>query len=390
MNQAASPLLQQAFSILQQGRVDEARGLFETVVGHSPNQAAAWLGLAYSCAGLGDEAAASKALDQALALEPGNLRALLFKGDRLAKTGDPRKSLAFYQRALRVASAGTGGLPPDIQQGLQRAQAMVQKFTAEYTDFLLSGLRARGYRQAQASPRFNLSLDISLGRKEIFYQQPSKYYFPGLPQRQFYEREEFPWLAELEAATGRIRAELLVVMADRDSFEPYLQSDRDAPQIDQSGKAMMDNPDWGAFYLWEYGRLLEENAARCPESIKALEIAPLPHVNGQLPIVLFSRLAAGTHIPPHHGLLNTRLICHLPLIVPENCGALRCGNEQRAWIEGQTLIFDDSMEHEAWNNSTQGRIVLLFDIWRPELTLEEREWVTIVLEVVKQYHNDQA
>lgn len=390
MSQATPPLLEQAFSVLQQGRVDEARELFESLVSHSPNRAAAWLGLAHSCASLGDEEAAAKAVDRALTLEPRNLRALLFKADRLVRTGEPRKSLAFYEGALRVASAASGQVPADIQQGLQRAQAMTEKFTAEYREFLLNGLSARGFQPAEASSRFNLSLDICLGRKQIFYQQPSRYYFPGLPQRQFYEREEFSWLAALEAATDLIREELLTVMADRECFKPYLQSNRDFPETDQSAKNIINNPDWGALYLWEYGRRAEENTIRFAQTMKALDIVPLPYVKRQLPIVLFSRLAANTHIPPHHGMLNTRLICHLPLTVPENCGALRCGSEQRIWAEGQTLIFDDSIEHEAWNNSNQERVVLLFDIWRPELTLEERELVTNVLEVVKEYGNQQA
>ena len=379
--------LQQAFSALQQGRVEEARRLFESLTGQAPGTAAAWLGLAYSCAGLGDEDTAARAVDQALALEPQNLRALLFKADRLASTGAPRRSLALYDRALKVASAGSGRLPPDIQQGLQRAQTVTEKFAAEYENFLMRGLKDRGYRSPGASARFNLSLDICLGRKQIFHQQPSRYYFPGLPQRQFYERDEFPWLAELEAATDPIREELLSVMASSDSFKPYLQSNKEFPASDPAAVGIMDNPDWGALYMWEYGCIAEANAARFARTMQELEIVPLPRIKNQLPIVLFSRLAAGTHIPPHHGMLNTRLICHLPLIVPANCGVLRCGSEQKAWVEGETLIFDDSIEHEAWNNSQQDRVVLLFDIWRPELTPDEQDLVTQVLEIVREYNN---
>jgi aspartyl/asparaginyl beta-hydroxylase (cupin superfamily) len=87
-------------------------------------------------------------------------------------------------------------------------------------------------------------------------------------------------------------------------------------------------------------------------------------------------LSAATRIPPHNVLLNTRLICHLPLIVPERCGALRVGNEERPWVEGEMLIFDDSIEHEAWNSSTADRVILLFEIWRPEIAEAERELIT--------------
>jgi aspartyl/asparaginyl beta-hydroxylase (cupin superfamily) len=96
---------------------------------------------------------------------------------------------------------------------------------------------------------------------------------------------------------------------------------------------------------------------------------------------LFSLLRPGVRIPPHTGYTNARLICHLPLIVPEGCG-LRVGNEVRAWTTGETLIFDDSIEHEAWNSSDRLRVVLLFDIWRPELTEEERKLVATLLAAV--------
>ena len=101
-------------------------------------------------------------------------------------------------------------------------------------------------------------------------------------------------------------------------------------------------------------------------------------------MALFSRLKPGTHIKPHNGLLNTRLICHLPIIVPPDC-ALRVGSETRAWREGEMLIFDDSIEHEAWNRSQDDRIVLLFEIWRPEISAAEREALTRIFEVIGTY-----
>ena len=102
-------------------------------------------------------------------------------------------------------------------------------------------------------------------------------------------------------------------------------------------------------------------------------------VAGRTPSALFSKLAPGADIAPHHGVINTRLICHLPLIVPQDCGSLRVGNYAREWREGEALIFDDSIEHEAWNDSPLPRVVLLFDLWRPELDEEERRWVTETL-----------
>ena len=96
---------------------------------------------------------------------------------------------------------------------------------------------------------------------------------------------------------------------------------------------------------------------------------------------MFSLLQPGATIAPHHGMINARLICHLPLIIPGE-GALRVAGEARQWTEGELMIFDDSVEHEAWNNADRDRIVLIFDIWRPELSEEERHLVATLLETL--------
>jgi hypothetical protein len=100
-----------------------------------------------------------------------------------------------------------------------------------------------------------------------------------------------------------------------------------------------------------------------------------------------SLLQPGARIVPHHGLTNVRLICHLPLIVPRNCGALRVGNETRPWREGRLTIFDDTIEHDAWNSSNALRAVLLFDVWRPELSKQERALVSTMLTAVSRFGN---
>jgi len=111
-------------------------------------------------------------------------------------------------------------------------------------------------------------------------------------------------------------------------------------------------------------------------------------MRGRSPSVLFSLLRPGAHIPPHTGLINTRLICHLPLIVPAGC-EFRVGNEVRAWQEGRAWAFDDTMEHEAWNRSGETRVILLFEVWRPELTDGERARVRAVFDAIDEYGGEQ-
>jgi aspartyl/asparaginyl beta-hydroxylase (cupin superfamily) len=201
---------------------------------------------------------------------------------------------------------------------------------------------------------------------------------------QFYERSQFDWAAGVEAMTAAIRAELTAVLHDRARFSPYVKADDS--HLPKDNKGLENSDKWSALFLWDYGRLVPENAAPFPRTLEALELAPLPRIAGQAPMALFSKLSASTRIPPHNGLLNTRLICHLPLIVPEHCGALRVGNEERPWVEGELLIFDDSIEHEAWNDSPHERVILLFEIWRPEIGEDERELIGALLTAVKAYN----
>jgi aspartyl/asparaginyl beta-hydroxylase (cupin superfamily) len=113
----------------------------------------------------------------------------------------------------------------------------------------------------------------------------------------------------------------------------------------------------------------------------------LPRISQRAPSILFSRLAPGARIPPHNGVMNARLICHLPLIVPPRCG-FRVGGETRQWREGELLVFDDTVEHEAWNDSTEDRIILIFDVWRPEIAADERRAITALFEAVDNYRRD--
>ena len=333
---------------------------------------------------LKDRPAALAAVDRALALEPGNLRALILKADLLAAEGDDRAASSFYLAALKSAPPPEQ-LPADLRGELGRAQALCARYAAQFEVFL----KERLARQAGGKPgtRFAQSLDLLFGKKQIYFQQPRNYFFPELPQIQFYERSLFPWLDKVEAATADIRAELLEVLKDGSAFRPYVEADSRRPQGDEGG--MLGNLDWSAFYLVKNGQTVAENAGRCPRTLAALGDAPLSRVPNRSPSVLFSLLRPGAHIPPHNGFVNTRLICHLPLMVPAKC-EFRVGNETREWVEGKALIFDDTMEHEAWNRSGETRVVLLFDIWRPELTDEERSLVSAMFEAIDAHGGQSA
>lgn len=103
-----------------------------------------------------------------------------------------------------------------------------------------------------------------------------------------------------------------------------------------------------------------------------------PQVPGASPVAMFSLLAPRTRVPPHKGATNTRLTCHLPLIVPPNCG-FRVGAIEYEWRVGEAFVFDDTIEHEAWNDSDELRVVLILDLWPPALGPGDRRTVTAVI-----------
>lgn len=375
----ARGLAQSGIEAMHRGDAAAARENFQRIIAAGLADGSIFFAMALACRALHDVPAALAAVDRTLELEPANLRALMFKADHFAAAGDARAASSFYRAALKHVPAP---IPPDLREEANRAQAMCDRYAAQFENRLqekMAALVGKSGSSAPASLRFNESLEILFGRKQVYFQQPQYYFFPSLPQIQFYERQDFPWLDKVEAATGALREELQEVMKDSSAFTPYVQGEANRPATEQGG--MVNNPDWSAFYLWKNGEPVAENVARCPRTMAALEGAPIARVAKRSPSILFSLLRPGARIPAHTGFINTRLICHLPLIVPPRCG-FRVGNDTREWVEGKAWLFDDTIEHEAWNLSEQTRVILLFEIWRPELTGEEQVLVSSMFEAI--------
>ncbi len=382
--QALQEQLNQASHALRNGQAAQAKSLFQSALQHpqAQNNAGIWLGLAFACANAKDQTGALEAVNSALELQPQNPQALLFKGDHLWHSGEKRTAAEFYQGFL-IQAQQNDQLAPDLRAQVARVQANYDSVEAEQLNYLEEQMAGLGLSADKTGPRFQEALDISTGKKQFYPQQPSKFFFPQLPHIQFFDTAQFEWVEQLEAATTTIKQELEAALRNQVAFEPYLQSSEEVPTLSQSSN--WDNDDWGAFYLWKSGQCQENAQAHFPKTLAALKNIPFAQIPDSSPNVLFSRLRPNTHIDPHCGFLNTRLICHLPLIIPENCGALRCGNDTRPWVEGKAMIFDDSIEHEAWNQSNEERVVLIFEIWRPELSQAERDAVTQLLTSIKAY-----
>ena len=169
----------------------------------------------------------------------------------------------------------------------------------------------------------------------------------------FLSSSQFPWVAEVEASHAAIVAELRRVQQSR-PVPPFQLISREQELLTQDDR-------WKTYLFFGYGASNPENGASCPATLRALDRIP------GMKTAMFSILEAGKHLPAHRGPYNGVLRYHLGLVIPEptdQCG-IRVGTETRHWQSGASLVFDDSYDHEAWNDSAEERVVLFVDFVRP-------------------------
>ena len=218
-----------------------------------------------------------------------------------------------------------------------------------------------------------------LRRTRAYHSEPTHFHYPGLVEREFHPRRLFPWLAALEAATGEITAEFQSVMAaERAELVPYIQYPEHRrcgqwrplnrkPRLDRDPPCCRT-----AIGSTPMRAIARERWSFCKPAISRRCAARRP--------TRCSRCSRRTRrSPPHVGVNNARLVCHLPLIVPQGCW-FRVGGETRDWREGEALVFDDTIEHEAMNPSDALQVVFIFDVWRPDLEPVERQAIAAAIE----------
>lgn len=354
---------------LDAGDYAQAALLFFRAAEGDPAAPALWINAAKACRLAGDEAGERRSLEQALKLDQLNLTALVRIAELYERVDEHAHAARMWSRALAVGRS-MGERAPELDAILARGSAYVSGRADAFAVAIDSGLAAaREGVSRDARRRFDACIDHALGRRAIYANRCEGLHFPFLPADEFFDRALFPWLEALEAQTEIIRAEAEALLRGGDGFEPYVALEPGAPRgvwnrLDRSN-------DWSAFHLWRHGRRIEEACARCPGTTAIVERLPLAHLPRRTPTVFFSVLRPGTRIPPHTGVSNIRAVVHLPLIVPQGCG-LRVGGESRAFREGRAWAFDDTIEHEAWNDSDSPRTILILDVWNPHLSEAER------------------
>jgi aspartyl/asparaginyl beta-hydroxylase (cupin superfamily) len=363
-------LSQRAF---RAGDLARARTLLAHLVQVDGRDSEQWINLAVVCLAQNDEAGEEEALRGALTVDPRHLVGLLLRGNLYKRQGKRHASATAYGAVAAVAPP-LEQLPPALRPAVAEALGYREQYNRDFGDYLDEHLAPvmREMRDEDLS-RFSESLDIMMGRKRRHLPQPALFHFQGLAPTSFFKRADFPWLDPIEAATDAIRDEFLAVLEAEQGFTPYLTYASDQP-LNQWAE-LNNSPRWSAYHLIEAGSVNAANAARCPHTMAALAQAPQPDQPGRTPSAMFSLLKPKTHIPPHCGVSNVRLVTHLPLIVPADC-KFRVGNDTRAWEPGKAWVFDDTIEHEAWNDSEKLRVILMFDIWHPHLSMAERRLVS--------------
>lgn len=365
----------EADGLVRQGEIARAAALLEEVLTDSDAGPPLWLRLAGLRRALGQPRRALDAVHRALAVSPLDFMALAMKASLLERMGDAEAGGA-WEHAL--AQKPDGDLPPVLVQMIAAGEQVRDRWIDARSHMLAeAALNEAGGAEPDERVKLDRFRNNILRKTKVYHAEPMHYHYPGLSEREFHPRHRFPWLTEVEAAAGEIRAEMEAVLrSERAELVPYLQYSDHEPLAQWA--ELNRNPDWTAIHLLRNGQRIDANADLCPRTMAALAKLDQPAIAGASPTAMFSLLAPHTTIPPHSGVNNTRLLCHLPLIVPEGCW-FRVGAETRHWREGEAIIFDDTIEHEASNPSDRLRIVLIFDLWHPDLSDVERRAIAAMI-----------
>lgn len=343
------------------GRHTAARTLLEQVVTRTPDFYLAWLQLGQVREAMGDMVAAGKAWFQATnraqkqglwlnqqTTQPWLLRTVL---DAIAKTRSVRRThfIAVYQ-ALKDQHGA---------DALKRVERALTGYLGEWN-------------ATPADPR----------------QRPKFMFFPDIPCTPYLDPYLQPWAPALAAAFPLIRAEAERLLAEDHPFQNFLDFSEGVP-VENYLSGDGPKPAWDAFFFYRHGQRFDDNHARCPHTSAVLESLELCRIKGQAPEICFSLLTPGSHIMPHHGVTNSRVVVHLPLIVPGDCALNIVDGEAHYWQEGRLMMFDDTFQHEAWNRSSRTRVILLMDAWNPHLTDVEKLAMKQLVETISDFDPQQ-
>ncbi|WP_026359870.1 aspartyl/asparaginyl beta-hydroxylase domain-containing protein [Sphingomonas sp. PR090111-T3T-6A] len=355
------------------GRPGEAAGFFLKAAQAEPEAVVLWLNHARAARAAGDFNAEEQSLLRAVELDPASLIINVRLAESAERSGNPVKAGRYWGAVIASADA-MPEVPADARPAVDHARAFLANQNASLESRIADHLAsARASIEPRRRRRVEAALDHMFGRRSVYFNQCTGLHIPFLPADEFFDRELFPWFAELERATDMICEELKSAPGRKDEgFEPYVSLPAGTPR--NLWSPLDGSMDWSTLHLWRHGVRDDAVCARFPRTAALLDTLPLARLAGRMPTIFFSVLAPGARIPPHTGVTNARAIVHLPLIAPPGCH-FRVGGETRTWVKGDAWAFDDTIEHEAWSESDRPRTILIIDCWNPYLSEEEREFL---------------
>jgi aspartyl/asparaginyl beta-hydroxylase (cupin superfamily) len=366
-----------AMRAIASGNLAGAEADLLQAVAAAPDHLPAWLNLAGVRRQRGDIDAAFVAIHEVLTLDPRNFAALLMSATMLERQGLAVPAALAYRAALAHAPPDAALDPPTlraVQRGREVQGAYVQQLDGHIREHLApveSRCTAAERRRLEAFVKTTLRVE------RRYQQEPTEYFYPGLPAIGFYERAEFPWLEALEAATDDIGREVLALLAGQEGDDAPGARGHERLPLEQ-WREVNDVPGSRVHEFYRQGLPVQERCDRAPATMRAVTALPQARVALRSPCAMYSALQPQTRVPARTGTANYRLVVHLPLIAPDGCG-LRVGSETRAWRAGESWVFDDTIEHEAWNSSDLPRYILACDVWSPRLSADERAAIAAVI-----------
>ncbi|MGH6706490.1 MAG: aspartyl/asparaginyl beta-hydroxylase domain-containing protein [Sphingomicrobium sp.] len=358
---------------LEAGDAEEAIRQFEAAISADASATPLWMNLAKAHRLAGDDGGERTALEHVLSIDQLHLMALIRLAELHERLGEQGSAEDRWNMVLGICAQipdRTAQLDALLDHARRFVGARKQALSEAVEGALATNLGAASERDRR---RAAAAIDLMLGRRQVFANACHGFHYPFLPADEFFDREHFPWLEKLEAATPVIREELESILSSPDpGLAPYIEMPPGTPR--NLWSELDGSTDWSALHLWRDGERIDAVCNRAPRTAELVETLPLARIPGRAPAVFFSILKAGKQIPPHTGVTNIRSIVHLPLTVPDDCG-FRVGGETREWREGEAFVFDDTIEHEAWNRSGRDRTLLILDCWNPYLSEDEQAMI---------------
>lgn len=209
----------------------------------------------------------------------------------------------------------------------------------------------RNVSKAPAALQFLWFLTITLGLKTINLIVPRR--FSLVETTPFIDPTQFEWHEHVASEMSKVQAELKTLLSAPETIPNH-------QDIIETIASISNDDKWLSYFFYIYGQRFDKQCNECPDTARLLEFIP------GMKTAFFSILSPGKKIPPHRGPYQGVIRYHLPLLVPRHgeCG-IRVGNETASFHEGVALMFDDTYEHEVWNNTEETRVVLFLDITRP-------------------------